>query len=213
MNLSDAQGRLARWRLRLAEFLLKVEYHPGAAHHAADALSRLPHQEVPSDPIEEEIQMFSVLSKASKADITLDDPCALEENSASPIEEVPVMPVWEVFDHQCLDPTARLIRESLVTDPSWDHDQNGLLVWRLETGETSLHVPAYLQQPCAVIHAFPEVNVSPSLTASSLPVATDGSALIRGVKDGESTENSFGESTENSFATTPTSTLRTTHPH
>jgi Integrase zinc binding domain/Integrase core domain len=150
--------------------------------------------------------MFSVLSKASKADITLANPCALEENSASPIEEVPVIPVWEVFDHQCLDPTARLIRERVVTDPSWDHDQNGLLVRRLETGETSLHVPASLQQPCAVIHAFPDVNVSPALTASSIPVATDGSALIRGVKDGESTENSFGKSTENSFATTPTST-------
>jgi hypothetical protein len=193
MNLSDAQGRLARWRLRLAEFTFKIEYHPGAAHHAADALSRLPHKEVPSDPIEEEIPMFSVLSKASKADITLDNPCALEENSASPIIEVPVIPVWEVFDHQCLDPTARLIRERLVTDPSWDHDQNCLLVWRLETGETSLHVPASLQEPCAVMHAFPEVNVSPALPSSSLPVATYGSALIRGVKDGEITENSLAK--------------------
>ena len=52
MNLSDAQGRLARWRLRLAEFDFKVEYHPGSAHHAADALSRLPHQPVPAQPIE-----------------------------------------------------------------------------------------------------------------------------------------------------------------
>jgi hypothetical protein len=42
MNLSDAQGRLARWRLRLAEFDFKVEYNPGSAQHAADALSRLP---------------------------------------------------------------------------------------------------------------------------------------------------------------------------
>jgi hypothetical protein len=49
MNLSDAQGRLARWRLRLAEFTFKVEYHPGVAHRAADAMSRLPHQAVPSD--------------------------------------------------------------------------------------------------------------------------------------------------------------------
>jgi RNase H-like domain found in reverse transcriptase len=44
MNLSDAQGRLARWRLRLAESTFKVEYHHGAAHPASDALSRLPHQ-------------------------------------------------------------------------------------------------------------------------------------------------------------------------
>jgi RNase H-like domain found in reverse transcriptase len=51
MNLSDAQGHLARWRLRLAEFTVKVEYHPGIAHHAADAMSRLPHQSIPSEPI------------------------------------------------------------------------------------------------------------------------------------------------------------------
>jgi hypothetical protein len=51
MNLSDAQGRLARWRLRLAEFDFTVEYHPGAAHHAADVMSRLPSQPVPLEPV------------------------------------------------------------------------------------------------------------------------------------------------------------------
>jgi RNase H-like domain found in reverse transcriptase len=55
MNLSDAQGRLARWRLRLAEFTFNVEYHPGIAHHAADAMSRLPHQAIPAEPIEDYI--------------------------------------------------------------------------------------------------------------------------------------------------------------
>jgi hypothetical protein len=28
MNIYDAQGRLARWRLRLSKFTFKVEYHP-----------------------------------------------------------------------------------------------------------------------------------------------------------------------------------------
>jgi hypothetical protein len=51
MNLSDSQGRLARWRLRLAEFTFKVEYHPGIAHHAADAMSRLTDQSIPAEPI------------------------------------------------------------------------------------------------------------------------------------------------------------------
>jgi hypothetical protein len=84
MNLSDVQGRLARWRLRLAEFTFTVEYHPGAAHHAADALSRLPHQEVPKTPIEDDIpvcQLSQILSH-----VTRDNPCAIETNSPSPIE-------------------------------------------------------------------------------------------------------------------------------
>jgi hypothetical protein len=29
MNLAEAQGRLARWRLRLTEFTFKVEYSRG----------------------------------------------------------------------------------------------------------------------------------------------------------------------------------------
>jgi hypothetical protein len=41
MNLSDAQGRLARWRLRLAEFDFQVEYRPGSLNHGADTIARL----------------------------------------------------------------------------------------------------------------------------------------------------------------------------
>jgi RNase H-like domain found in reverse transcriptase len=41
LNLSDAQGRLARWRLRLLEFDYEVQYHPGALHHGTDMISRL----------------------------------------------------------------------------------------------------------------------------------------------------------------------------
>jgi RNase H-like domain found in reverse transcriptase/Reverse transcriptase (RNA-dependent DNA polymerase) len=33
LNLADAQGRLARWRLQLLEFDFEVQYSPGKAHH------------------------------------------------------------------------------------------------------------------------------------------------------------------------------------
>jgi RNase H-like domain found in reverse transcriptase len=35
LNSSDAQGRLARWRLRLLEFDYEVQYNPGALHLGA----------------------------------------------------------------------------------------------------------------------------------------------------------------------------------
>jgi RNase H-like domain found in reverse transcriptase len=82
MNLSDAQGRLARWRLRLAEFTFKVEYHPGVAHHAADAMSHLPHQAVPSDTIEEDIPVCAVAHAESHEP---EFPTALEEAAPDPI--------------------------------------------------------------------------------------------------------------------------------
>ena len=82
MNLSDAQGRLARWRLRLAEFDFKVEYHPGSAHHAADALSRLPHQPVPAQPIDLEIPVLALYE--DRVDTTLG--ISSMEELVSPIE-------------------------------------------------------------------------------------------------------------------------------
>jgi RNase H-like domain found in reverse transcriptase len=54
LNLADAQGRLARWRLRLLEFDLEVEYSPRKEHHAADVMSRLspsPRSEETKGPI------------------------------------------------------------------------------------------------------------------------------------------------------------------
>jgi RNase H-like domain found in reverse transcriptase len=41
LNLADAQGRLARRRLRLQEFEYEVQYLPGLSHHGADMMSRL----------------------------------------------------------------------------------------------------------------------------------------------------------------------------
>lgn len=42
MNLYDAFGRLARWRLRLLEYDFTVHYRKGLKNQIADAISRLP---------------------------------------------------------------------------------------------------------------------------------------------------------------------------
>jgi len=41
LNLSDASGRLMRWRLRLADFDYEVKHRAGIKHQAADTLSRI----------------------------------------------------------------------------------------------------------------------------------------------------------------------------
>jgi hypothetical protein len=64
INLSDAKGRLARWRHRLAEFDFQMEYSPGANHHAADDMSRLPQQPVRDDAIDVEIPVLTVEADA-----------------------------------------------------------------------------------------------------------------------------------------------------
>jgi hypothetical protein len=175
MNLSDAQGRLARWRLRLAEFTFKVEYHPCVAHHAADAMSRLPHQAVPSNPIEEEIPVCAVAHEESQEP---EFPTALEEVTSDPITEIPILHMDDLFESHCLDPTARRNGAARVQDPTWDYDRHGILARRTPSGETEAYIPHTLRRhgPHAII----------------LPVAGDGSDLRRG-----DTDNSIANSPEN----------------
>jgi transposase InsO family protein len=143
MNLSDAQGRLARWRLRLAEFDFQVEYSPGASHHAADAMSRLPHQPVPDDAIDAEIPVLTV-----EAD-------ALEAENTSPIAELTTLTVEALFEKQCLDPSVRHLAARLTSDPRWGYDPHGILGTLHPSGEFEVHIPPSVAQegPCVVIAA------------------------------------------------------------
>ena len=45
LTTSNANSRIARWQLLIAEFDIKVEYIPGKKNKVADCLSRLRHQE------------------------------------------------------------------------------------------------------------------------------------------------------------------------
>jgi hypothetical protein len=64
INLSDAQGRLAQWRLRLLEFDYEVKYHPGALHHGADMTSRLRSEDSaiaePTEAVATEVPCFAL---------------------------------------------------------------------------------------------------------------------------------------------------------
>jgi RNase H-like domain found in reverse transcriptase/Integrase zinc binding domain len=163
MNFAEAQGRLARWRLRLAEFTFKVEYSLWATHHAADVMSRLPlreNPEPPADPIDVDIPVDLVTENCSPQAL------ALAENSTDPIQEVAVLHPEYLFDAQCSGQTARRRDAQLDTDPTWDFDRHGVLVQRLPSGEIELHVTHGLRAggPYAVV----------------LTLAEDGSVLSEG---------------------------------
>ena len=51
LTTSNANSRIARWQLLVAEFDIKVECIPGKENKVADCLSRLRHQE---DSLEDE---------------------------------------------------------------------------------------------------------------------------------------------------------------
>ena len=60
LNLSDATGRLDRWRLRLAEFDYVCEYRPGVENNVADGVSRLGTTGGDTGPVEDEVPCFLI---------------------------------------------------------------------------------------------------------------------------------------------------------
>jgi hypothetical protein len=89
------------------------------AHHAADAMSRLPHEAVPSDPIEEDIPVCAVTFSTCRESVF---PTALEEAAPDPISEIPILHLDDLFEGQFLDQVARRGSEARLHDPTWDYD-------------------------------------------------------------------------------------------
>ena len=115
MEITDASGRLMRWRLRLGEFDFTVKYKKGLLNTQADALSRLPSTGSTTAPLDEEIPCF--LSGI------LEDEWE-EENSQALLEfefaEVDALLATQTYsrDEDLIQPITReeLLREQL-TDP------------------------------------------------------------------------------------------------
>jgi hypothetical protein len=93
-----------------------MQYHPGIAHHAADAMSRLPHQAIPAEPIEEDIPVCATNNPSQG--LLEDFPTALEEGSPDPMVEVPLVHVDALYEYQCLDPIARRCSEARLFYPN-----------------------------------------------------------------------------------------------
>jgi hypothetical protein len=96
-------------------------------------------------------------------------PTALEEFTSDPITEIPIVHLDDLFESQCLDPTARRNGAARVQDPTSDDDRHGILDRRAPSGETEVYIPHTLRRhdPHAII----------------IPVAADGSDLRRGDTD------------------------------
>jgi len=56
-----------RWRLRLSEYTYEIRHKPGKDDKVADALSRLPTEGLASTPLDEEIPVLAVETRASDA--------------------------------------------------------------------------------------------------------------------------------------------------
>jgi len=120
LHIDGAHGRLARWRLRLAEFDYVVQTRPGASHHAADTMSRISTPAVDDGAIPDPV------------------PCSAQPNSSAAWQAPPQteggllspMTLAELLEGQAEDGSCIEVREAMdASDKSrFQESPNGLLV-------------------------------------------------------------------------------------
>jgi len=66
MSMSP-NARINRWRLRLSEYTYEIRHKPDKDHEVADALSRLPTEGLDSTPLEEDIPVLAIETRAKDA--------------------------------------------------------------------------------------------------------------------------------------------------
>jgi len=125
-NMSP-NARINSWRLRLSEYTYEIRHKPGKENKVADALSRLPTEGLDSTPLDEDIPVLAIETRASDA---------LE--AASPAEApMGALTAQEIFLGQAEDAFCKERQKELDVpsppDPKWSRkafffrEKNGLL--------------------------------------------------------------------------------------
>jgi len=140
-------ARINRWRLRLLEYTFEIRHEVRTDHRVADALSRLPTKGLDSTPLDEDMSVLAVETRAS---------VALE--AASPAEApMGALTAQEIILGQAEDVFCKeRLKEQDVhspPDPKWSRqafflrEKNGLLCRHSVYGrETHVVIPEALKQ-------------------------------------------------------------------
>ena len=138
LNLVNSPGRLARWRLRLAEYDYEVQYRPGVKHQLMDGVSRLCTDGGDTAPVDDEVPCFAVqYDEGSEAlldkvhwDLPQGRPDVCHALAITPEERVAAsISVEEFLRAQAEDAFCRFAAETVGTPSSkFDIDRYGFLV-------------------------------------------------------------------------------------
>lgn len=171
LNLADASGRLARWRLRLLEFDFDVKYSKGSQNHIADTLSCLPcaMDRLPASPIDDEIPCFSIeryagidaanenLQRVEEESL---DSLPLASNSGTRSNDGEVVPVMgeEIVSEQARDAFCKEMASRVASGEkcSYFFDASGILIRRSALDESVQYVvPKSLQSRILYLAHYP----------------------------------------------------------
>lgn len=149
LHMDGAHGRLAQWRLRLAEFDYVVETRAGSAHHAADTMSRLATTGANKTPIPEEIPCLLTLANFARGWVAPDP----KTNKGFPPLTLDLLLRAQAADDRCLE-----IRREMDnnTRSRFGETPEGLLV-RLSPLDRAvqIYVPEGLRQEVLTLEHVP----------------------------------------------------------
>ena len=172
LNLADAKGRLARWRLRLSEFDFDVEHRAGIKHQAADALSRMTTTGLDTTPLGDDIPCFT-------ADTDFQNPTppcrgttfrlpGIPEVLAVPEEGSALIPVTvsEILTGQAQDPYCRAMTSEVGKVGShFEVNRVGLLCRKAPVdGSLQVVIPQSLRARVLYLSHYPRLQGHPGST-------------------------------------------------
>jgi len=138
LHMDGAHGRLARWRLRLAEFDYVVQTRPGASHHAADTMSRISTPAVDDGAIPDAVPCLELPNSSAAWQL----PPQTKGGLPSPLTLV------ELLEGQAEDGRCKEVRAAMdSSDKSrFREDPNGLLVRTAPLdGAAQVYVPTHMR--------------------------------------------------------------------
>ena len=178
MNLADASGRLARWRLRLLEYEFDIQYNPGREHHLADAMSRLPTGGGDVAEIEDEIPCFAVVEDPEEESTDSDYHLLCTSGEVANLDGTPwnpevfallqeqtdvtTIPVEEFLREQASDPYCKRVAEIIgIPGSQFEYNHQGYLLRKSPLdGTLQKFVPLALR-PRVLSIALPSILGSP----------------------------------------------------
>jgi Integrase zinc binding domain len=95
LSLKDPSGRLARWRLRLAEFYFEIQYRPGIKNSVADGCSQVPTTGGDTADVDDDIPCFVVSRPSPSLPTTLPLPITIEEIQRAQHDDPDCQPLFE----------------------------------------------------------------------------------------------------------------------
>jgi len=148
LHMNEAHGRLARWRLRLAEFDDVVHTRPGASHHAADTMSRISTPAVDDEAIPDAVPCLALLNSSAAWQL----PPQTERGLLSPLT------LAELFEGQAEDGRCKEVRAAMDSSDKYrfHEDPDGLLVRAAPLdGATQVNVPTHMRYAVMMREHYP----------------------------------------------------------